>query len=61
MPQSQVVPALEKLSVIPDLHHVVAGLSLADINRVLYKCDKEDAVYDIPGFGSFVYCGLQGE
>uniref|UniRef100_A0A1B6F753 Glycogen debranching enzyme n=1 Tax=Cuerna arida TaxID=1464854 RepID=A0A1B6F753_9HEMI len=60
VPQPQVRPALQKLSQVPDMQHVVASLTLADCNRVLFKCDKEDAAYDIPGFGPLVYCGLQG-
>lgn len=61
VPQQSVRPALQKLSIVPDLSHVVANLTLADINRILYKCDKEDSAYDIPGYGPFVYCGLQGK
>jgi glycogen debranching enzyme len=43
-------------------------LDLADLNFVLYRCDAEerdlsdgqDGVYNIPGYGSLVYAGLQG-
>jgi glycogen debranching enzyme len=43
-------------------------LSLIDLNSVLYKCEPEerdsssgqDGVYNIPGYGSLVYAGLQG-
>ncbi|KAH6691508.1 glycogen debranching enzyme [Plectosphaerella plurivora] len=45
-----------------------AGLSLVDLNFLLYKCDAEerdgsagqDGAYDIPGHGKLVYAGLQG-
>lgn len=43
------------------------GLDLLDLNFALYRCDQEErdegmggAAYDVPGAGSFVYCGLQG-
>lgn len=45
-----------------------SGLSLIDLNFVLYRCDAEerdssggkDGVYDIPIHGPLVYAGLQG-
>lgn len=44
------------------------SLSLVDLNFVLYRCEAEehdlmggdDGVYNIPGFGTLVYAGLQG-
>lgn len=44
------------------------GLSLVELNYVLYRSDSEDrdmtggkyGAYDIPGMGSLVYCGLEG-
>lgn len=44
------------------------GLTLYDINNLLYKCESEerdasagtDGVYDIPDYGRLVYAGLQG-
>ena len=44
------------------------SLSLVDLNFVLYRCEPEehdlmggdDGVYNIPGFGTLVYAGLQG-
>lgn len=41
-------------------------MSLQSFNRVLFRCDSEEhddygsGAYNIPNFGSFVYCGLQG-
>lgn len=42
-------------------------MSLADLNRALYRCDQEErdegydfGAYNIPNFGSTFYCGLQG-
>ena len=42
----------------------VTSLNLADLNYALYTCSQEEesgSVYEIPGFGPFVYCGLQGK
>ena len=44
------------------------NLSLVDLNFVLYRCEPEehnlmggdDGVYNIPGYGTLVYAGLQG-
>lgn len=44
------------------------GLSLSDINVLLYRCESEerdasagtDGVYNIPNYGRLVYAGLQG-
>ena len=43
------------------------GMDLLDLNYALYRCDQEErdegqggAAYEVPGAGSFVYCGLQG-
>ncbi|KAK7868484.1 hypothetical protein R5R35_001895 [Gryllus longicercus] len=80
--QNNVVPSLKKLhslvnaftqptpEVIPSvvgLGNVVTHLTLANLNRALYRCDAEErdegkgfGAYDIPGFGPLVYCGLQG-
>jgi glycogen debranching enzyme len=46
----------------------IAGVSLAEMNFLLYRCDAEErdtsdgksGVYDIPGHGKLVYAGLQG-
>lgn len=54
-------------SKINDLQEVVNKLDLADLNRALYRCDQEERddgrgfdVYNVPNFGTLVYCGLQG-
>lgn len=50
-----------------DLRSIVARMSLADLSRALFKCHEEEAaeghgagVYQVPGFGPLIYCGLQG-
>jgi len=50
-----------------DFDRIVSRLSLADLNRALFHCEEEErdeghgfGAYNIPGFGSTVYCGLQG-
>lgn len=46
---------------------MIKKINLADLNRVLYRCDHEERddgrgfdVYNIPNYGSLVYAGLQG-
>ncbi|XP_020285124.1 glycogen debranching enzyme isoform X1 [Pseudomyrmex gracilis] len=51
-----------------ELHDVISRMDLADLNKVLYRCDQEErdetcnkfGVYDVPGYGPLVYAGLQG-
>lgn len=52
---------------VNDLQEVLKDLTLADLNRVLYRCDQEErdeghgiGAYNIPDYGDLVYCGLQG-
>ena len=55
-------------SLFKELVNVTASLSLVDLNYVIYRCDNEEqvdcpgnGVYNIPGYGPLIYCGLQGE
>ncbi|XP_030750314.1 glycogen debranching enzyme isoform X2 [Sitophilus oryzae] len=50
-----------------EIKQVIEKMTLADINRALYRCGQEERdegngfdVYNIPNFGPLVYCGLQG-
>ncbi len=50
------------------IEKAVSGLSLVDINFVLFSCEQEErdrtggerGAYDLPGHGKMVYCGLTG-
>lgn len=52
-----------------ELRAIVSQMNFADLNRALYRCDQEErdetankfGVYNIPGYGSLVYAGLQGK
>lgn len=43
-------------------------MDFSDLNKILYRCDQEEreetcgrfGVYNIPGYGSLIYAGLQG-
>ncbi|XP_011865621.1 PREDICTED: glycogen debranching enzyme isoform X2 [Vollenhovia emeryi] len=51
-----------------DLHDIVSRMDFSDLNKTLYRCDQEEreetlgkfGVYNVPGYGPFVYAGLQG-
>ncbi|GJQ87827.1 hypothetical protein Trydic_g18672 [Trypoxylus dichotomus] len=50
-----------------ELSQIMNKMSLADLNRTLYRCDSEErdegndfGAYNIPNFGTLFYCGLQG-
>lgn len=51
-----------------DLHDIISSMDFSDLNKVLYRCDQEErdetygrfGVYNVPGYGSLVYAGLQG-
>ncbi|CAH0555446.1 unnamed protein product [Brassicogethes aeneus] len=49
------------------LTKIIKKMTLFDLNRALYRCDQEENdefnhihAYNIPGFGSLIYAGLQG-
>ncbi|KAI9204547.1 glucanotransferase domain of glycogen debranching enzyme-domain-containing protein [Polychytrium aggregatum] len=50
----------------PGLFEATQDLDIEEINVVLYRAAQEevdtigDGVYDVPGYGPFAYCGLQG-
>ncbi|XP_035229752.1 glycogen debranching enzyme-like isoform X2 [Stegodyphus dumicola] len=50
-----------------DFESILSHLTVADLNRILFKCNGEErdegkgrGVYNLPGYGDLVYCGLQG-
>ncbi|XP_066584134.1 glycogen debranching enzyme isoform X2 [Prorops nasuta] len=51
-----------------ELRAIISRLDLADLNKILYRCDQEErdesvnqfGVYNIPDYGPLVYAGLQG-
>nr|XP_015838644.1 PREDICTED: glycogen debranching enzyme [Tribolium castaneum] len=50
-----------------ELWKIISEMSLADLNRALYRCDQEERdeghgfdTYEIPNFGRLVYAGFQG-
>lgn len=70
-------PALSKLhstietitsSKSSELRAIVSRMDLADMNKVLFRCDQEErdetgnrfGVYNIPSYGPLVYAGFQG-
>jgi len=60
------VTELTQFSASSDIEHIISRLSLADMNRIIYRCDQEErdegrgaAVYDLPNYGPLVYAGFQ--
>lgn len=62
LPLEKTKSAVDQLLVDVDLVQAVSRLTLPDMNHVLFRCAEEDEgnVYDVPGFGKLVYCGIQG-
>lgn len=52
-----------------DLYDIISHMDFSDLNKTLYRCDQEErdetrgkfGVYNVPGYGSLVYAGLQGD
>lgn len=52
-----------------DSHDIISRMNFSDLNKTLYRCDQEEreetqgkfGVYNVPGYGSLVYAGLQGD
>lgn len=61
-PLEKTKSAIDQLLADIDLVQAVSRLTLTDMNHVLFRCAEEDEgnVYDVPGFGKLVYCGIQG-
>lgn len=62
IPLEKTKKAVDQLLTEIDLAQAVSRLTLTDMNYVLFRCADEDEgnVYDVPGFGKLVYCGIQG-
>ena len=63
-----IVYELTRFSASTDVEHIISRLTLADMNRIIYRCDQEErdegrgwAAYDVPNFGPLVYSGLQSK
>ena len=63
-----VVHQLTRFSADTELEPVISRLTLADMNRLIYRCDQEErdegrqgAAYEVPNWGPLVYAGLQSE
>lgn len=50
-----------------EIKSIISKLDLNDLNRAIYRCDQEErdmgqgtGSYNLPNYGSLVYCGTQG-
>lgn len=50
-----------------ELKKIISKLNLIDLNAAIFRCNEEEqdmgngvGTYNIPNFGSMVYCGTQG-
>lgn len=50
-----------------EIKAIISKLDLNDLNRTIYRCDQEErdmgqgaGAYNVPNYGSLVYCGTQG-
>jgi len=65
---AQCIADLDDLLTPDAIRAPLEGLSLSDLNYLLFSCEAEESDrsggkrggYDIPGFGPLVYCGLMG-
>lgn len=62
LPLEKTKAAVYQLTSDIDLVLAVSHLTLPDMNYILFRCSEEDEgkIYDVPGFGKLVYCGIQG-
>ena len=59
--------AAPKTSDLSNIDKIISSLSYDELNILLFRCSSEEAseqigsnVYEVPGYGPLVYCGLVG-